>query len=447
MKKLLIICLSSISFSCNKNPTVIDIQKTPIESTRSVASTPQFWYRIKNIYPHDRSAFTQGLVFANGTLYEGTGRWGYSSLRRVDLPTGAVLQQYNLNSQYFGEGITVHGDSIVQLTYRAGIGFIYERYSFIQIGQFSYPTEGWGITQDGSRFIMSDGSSTLYFRDFQTFDVIGHITVYDDHGPVSRLNELEYINGQVYANVWLTDDIVSINPLTGQVTARIDFSGLLTPEDQNPPVDVLNGIAYDWELDRIYITGKYWPKLFFIELLTNVEYQFPQPGMYLVSLPVQCDDMNAYNLFPLLNENGVFEWDAVDQKYINVAELTVGEAYWFSIKSPGSVTITGVPVDIIKTDLSSGWNLVGIPYLNDFDSETDPPNAIVSGFIGYDPFTGVYLYAQQPQITKGYWVAAKQNCTLTIKFPTEPLGRIVKSLTNQSFSHPPLSPGNQNTPF
>jgi glutamine cyclotransferase len=224
-----------------------------------------------NIYPHDPWAFTQGLVYHDGVLYEGTGLWGSSSLRRVDLETGYVQLKHNLENQYFGEGITLYDDRIFQITWQSGIGFVYDL-SFTELNTVTYPTEGWGLTHDGTRLIMSDGTATLYFRDPDTFDVIGQVQVYDEQGPVVRLNELEYIDGQVYANVWQTDLVAIIDPQTGQVTAWIDLSGLLEPEDYEPQTDVLNGIAYDAAGDRLFVTGKRWPKLFEIELVVAQAY-------------------------------------------------------------------------------------------------------------------------------------------------------------------------------
>ena len=222
---------------------------------------PVYTYEIINRYPHDADAFTQGLVFDNGVLYEGTGRYGRSSLREVDLATSDIKQIYELPAQYFGEGITVFGDRLIQLTWKSRTGFIYDRDSFERKGDFTYATEGWGLTHDGERLIMSDGTATLYFLDPLTFNTIGHIEVYDHDTPVDRLNELEYINGRVYANVWQTDDIAVIDPDSGQVTAWLGLSGLLPP-DHSTPVDVLNGIAYDAANDRLFVTGKLWPWLF-----------------------------------------------------------------------------------------------------------------------------------------------------------------------------------------
>jgi glutamine cyclotransferase len=229
---------------------------------------PVYTYNITNTYPHDRDAFTEGLIFEDGVLYEGTGLLEQSTLRRVELETGAVLQIRELSDQFFGEGITIYGDKIIQLTWQSNIGFVYDKDSFELLQEFNYSTEGWGITHDGERLIMSDGTSTLHFLDPQTFEEISQLEVFDNDGPVTRLNELEYIQGEIYANVWQTDLVARIAPETGRVIGWIDLRGLLTAEDRLEPVDVLNGIAYDAEADRLFVTGKLWPKLFEIELIS-----------------------------------------------------------------------------------------------------------------------------------------------------------------------------------
>ncbi|MCG6945208.1 MAG: glutaminyl-peptide cyclotransferase [Deltaproteobacteria bacterium] len=228
---------------------------------------PVVSYRIVNTYPHDRNAFTQGLVFADDFLYEGTGLRGHSSLRKVDLKTGNILRVRRLSAQFFGEGITIYGNRVIQLTWRSRVGFVYHRETFQLLDTFTYPTEGWGITHDGRSLIMSDGTSTLYFLDPQTFQEVHRLKVHTREGPVSRLNELEYVQGEIYANVWQTDRIAKISPESGEVIGWIDLEGLLRPEDRDRRVDVLNGIAYDVKNDRLFVTGKLWPKLFEIELI------------------------------------------------------------------------------------------------------------------------------------------------------------------------------------
>ena len=229
---------------------------------------PVYTYNITNTYPHDRDAFTQGLVFEDGVLYEGTGLYAQSTLRRVELETGDILQIRELSDEFFGEGITTYGDEIIQLTWKSNVGFVYEKDSFELLQEFNYSTEGWGITHNGTCLIMSDGTSTLHFLDPQTFEEIGQLEVFANDDPVTRLNELEYVQGEIYANVWQTDRIARISPATGRVVGWIDLEGILTTEDRSEPVDVLNGIAYDADTDRLFVTGKLWPKLFEIDLIS-----------------------------------------------------------------------------------------------------------------------------------------------------------------------------------
>jgi glutamine cyclotransferase len=222
-------------------------------------------YRIVNVYPHDPTAFTEGLVIDNGVLYESTGIRGASSLRRVELETGEVLQSYSLPPQYFGEGITLFDDKIIQLTWQSNKGFVYDEKTFALLQEFSYSTEGWGVTTNGSQLIMSDGSSTLFFLDPETFQKTGQVEVHDN-STVEHLNELEYIQGKIYANIWLEEKIAIINPQTGQVEGWINMSGLQNMENQDPD-NVLNGIAYDAASGRLFVTGKRWSQLFEIKLV------------------------------------------------------------------------------------------------------------------------------------------------------------------------------------
>jgi glutamine cyclotransferase len=230
-------------------------------------NVPVYSYKLINAYPHDRTAYTQGLAFENGFIYEGTGLYGKSSLRKADLKTGKVLQRHAHPIRYFGEGITVLNDKIFQVTWRSRVAFVYDRDSFRLLNKFSYDGQGWGITHNGSSLIMSDGTATLRFLDPQTFREISRIEVTDGNRPVTGLNELEYVRGEVYANVWKTDQIVRITADTGRVVGWIDLHGLLDAKHRDQPVDVLNGIAYDPEQDRLFVTGKLWPKLFEIKLV------------------------------------------------------------------------------------------------------------------------------------------------------------------------------------
>ena len=247
---------------------IASCSKSPTNSTNSstLDNIPVYTYKVVTSYPHDRTAFTQGLVFEDGFLYEGTGIRGQSSLRKVELESGNTLQKRMLSAQFFGEGVTIFGDTILQLTWQSGLGFVYDKKTFELLKEFNYPTEGWGLTHDGKQIIMSNGSAILYFLDPETFQEIKRLEVYSRDGPVTGLNELEYIQGEIYANVWQTDYIVRIEPKTGQVIGWIDLTGLLRPEDRGYPVDVLNGIAYDQKNDRLFVTGKLWPKIFEIEL-------------------------------------------------------------------------------------------------------------------------------------------------------------------------------------
>jgi glutamine cyclotransferase len=236
--------------------------------TRTPPSAPVIKYRVVHVYPHDPQAFTQGLVFLDGYLYEGTGLNGRSTIRKVRLDTGEVLQVQKLESQYFGEGIAVKGDTLYELTWQSEIGFVYDRTTFKRKGTFSYHGEGWGLTHDGQRLIMSDGSAFLRFLDPATQKELSRIEVKDAGIPVGNLNELEYVKGEVLANVWQTQRIARIAPKTGRVTGWIDLEGLMTAREYQA-ADVLNGIAYDAAGDRLFVTGKLWPKLFEIALISN----------------------------------------------------------------------------------------------------------------------------------------------------------------------------------
>ncbi|MBE2235219.1 MAG: glutaminyl-peptide cyclotransferase [Anaerolinea sp.] len=235
----------------------------------SAAAQPAIYgYQVLNVFPHDPTAFTQGLVYQDGIFYEGTGLRGQSTLRRVNPATGEVLQGVRLPDQYFGEGIAVLGDRLYQLTWQENTGFIYDKASFELLGTWNYAGEGWGLTTDGQRLIMSDGSHELRFLDPVTMQELGRVAVLDGDGlPVARLNELEWVEGEVWANVWQTDRIARIDPASGRLLGWIDLTGLLPVEDRVAQrVDVLNGIAYDAAGGRLFVTGKWWPKLFEIQV-------------------------------------------------------------------------------------------------------------------------------------------------------------------------------------
>jgi glutamine cyclotransferase len=222
-------------------------------------SVPVHQVEVLATYPHDPEAFTQGLVYEAGFLYEGTGRNGQSSLRRVDLATGEILQRTNLGARYFGEGITILDGRIYQLTWQSHIGFVYAQDSFRQEQTFFLPGEGWGITHDGTLLIVSDGTAILRFLDPATFREVKRIVVTEAGLPLDRLNELEYIDGEIWANVWYTDYIVRIDPATGNVRSKLDLAGLYQSRQRD---DVLNGIAWDAEGRRLFVTGKLWPALY-----------------------------------------------------------------------------------------------------------------------------------------------------------------------------------------
>jgi len=217
-------------------------------------------------FPHDPAAFTQGLLYADGLFYESAGLYGQSTLRKVDPETGAVLLEKRLDAQYFAEGLALLEGKLYQLTWKENTGFIYDPQDFRQLGTFSYPTEGWGLTTDGSSLILSDGSATLYFLDPQTLQTTRALQVNLDGAPLDRLNELEYIRGEIYANIWYKDLIARIDPTSGEVVGVIDCGSLRDGEGAPAPNDVLNGIAYDARGDRLYLTGKNWPWIYEVSL-------------------------------------------------------------------------------------------------------------------------------------------------------------------------------------
>ncbi len=224
----------------------------------------KYTYQITKTFPHDTTAYTEGLIFNGGEIYESTGEYGTSYLRRTDLQSGRVLQQYNLTGDLYGEGLTQVDGTLVQLTWLNNIGFIYDKQTFALLDNFSVSTEGWGLTYNGNQLIMSDGTSKLHFLDPGTHAVTGQVTVKDGDTEITKINELEYVKGDIYANIWQTTKIAIINPQTGQVKGWIDLSGLYQSQGVN---DVLNGIAYDAQTGRLFVTGKNWPNLYEIELV------------------------------------------------------------------------------------------------------------------------------------------------------------------------------------
>lgn len=255
----------SLLAGCENRTETSAAPATQPTNNASTFQTPRYSYEVIRSYPHDPKAFTQGLVFLDGALLESTGNYGQSTLRKVELGTGKVLKQIVVPSQYFAEGIVVLGGKVFQLTWQEGKGFVYDLESFQVEMEFAYPGEGWGLTTDGHFLIQSDGTDKLRFVDPATFTIKRTISVSDHGVPISRLNELEYIKGEIFANVWQSNQIVRIDPGTGTVVGIIDFAGLLTVKP-GERVDVLNGIAYDEKTDRLFVTGKWWPKLFEVRL-------------------------------------------------------------------------------------------------------------------------------------------------------------------------------------
>jgi glutamine cyclotransferase len=242
------------------------------KSIAASSTTSYYTYSIVNTYPHDTNSFTEGLWYSDGYIYESSGSGNgpnyQSTLRQVDLTTGKILQEYTLPIQYFGEGIAVVGNTIVQLTWQSNIGFIYNKNTLAVLGNFTYPTQGWGLTYNGTELIMSDGSDNLYFLNATTFQRIGEIQVSDGNSSISMINSLDYINGDVYANIWMTNKIAIINPETGLVKAWIDLTGLPASVASNTnPNAVLNGIAYDPQGNRLFVTGKDWSSLYQIKIV------------------------------------------------------------------------------------------------------------------------------------------------------------------------------------
>ncbi len=253
-------------------PTPIVSTTEAAPETMAPADPAVYSYRVVNVYPHDPTAFTQGLIYQDGIFYEGTGLRGQSTLRKVDPATGQLLQGLRLPDQYFGEGIAILGDRLYQLTWQENTGLIYDKDSFELLGAWDYQGEGWGLATDGRRLIMSDGTNELRFIDPETLSELGRVAVVDTAGqPVARLNELEWVEGEVWANIWQTDLIARIDPASGRLLGWINLAGLLSDDDRAAQrVDVLNGIAYDATTGRLFVTGKWWPKLFEIELVREM---------------------------------------------------------------------------------------------------------------------------------------------------------------------------------
>jgi glutamine cyclotransferase len=239
------------------------------QTSHQVSAHPaqEYTFTIVSAYPHDATAFTQGLAYRDGFLYEGTGRNGQSSLRKVRLETGEIVRQVNLEPDLFGEGITLLNDKVIQLTWKSEIGFVYDLNSFRLLRRFSYSGEGWGLATDGRDLLMSDGTSEIRVLDGETFQEKRRLRVHDGSTPVNQLNELEFVEGQIFANVWHSNRVARISPQTGNVVGWIDLTGLLSPMYRLEPEAVLNGIAYDPVGKRLFVTGKLWPRVFEIRLI------------------------------------------------------------------------------------------------------------------------------------------------------------------------------------
>jgi glutaminyl-peptide cyclotransferase len=226
----------------------------------------EYTFAVVRVFPHDTTAYTQGLTYHDGFLYEGTGRNGRSSLRKVQLETGAVIQHVDLGPEFFGEGITIIRDRVFQLTWKSGVGFVYDLNSFHLLRQFAYSGEGWGLTTDGRELFLSDGTPEIRVLNAETFQEERRLRVHDGATPVDQLNELELVEGQIFANVWHKNRIARISPRTGEVFGWINLTGLLSPIFRLEPEAVLNGIAYDPIRRRLFVTGKLWPSVFEIQL-------------------------------------------------------------------------------------------------------------------------------------------------------------------------------------
>lgn len=263
IRVILLLVLSLACLQCNGGGSNTNTAPT---NTAETAVVPKLGYEVVNSWPHDTNAFTQGLVFLDGKLIESTGQQGMSSLRSVEIQTGKVLKKVDVPEPYFAEGIALLNNKIYQLTWEHRVGFIYDAQTFQKSGEFTYSGEGWGLTTDGRSLILSDGTNRIRFLDPDSFRATKTIAVMDGKTPVSQLNELEFVNGEIYANVWHDDRIAAIDPETGRVKSWIDLRGLLRPGEAPGTEAVLNGIAYDPASNRLFVTGKLWPKLFEIKI-------------------------------------------------------------------------------------------------------------------------------------------------------------------------------------
>jgi len=249
--------LRAVAYSETTRPQTVALFVTLLSDVTPVT----YRYRVVKSYPHDRRAYTQGLVYDSGFFYEGTGQPGESSLRKVEIETGKVLSQVNLDGSLFGEGVALLSERIYQLTWTTKVGFVYEKETMKQINRIYYQTQGWGLTTMGDKLVMSDGTNVIWFLD-PDFNVLSSVEVWDNKGMVDNLNELEMIDGELWANIWQTDRIARIDPLSGKVLGYVELNNLLPREARSQETDVLNGIAWDADNRRLFVTGKYWPLVF-----------------------------------------------------------------------------------------------------------------------------------------------------------------------------------------
>jgi len=267
LRLIIVLALAVVSLQCQPTtPGTNGNSSNKTTQTPATGPTPKYGYQIVNIFPHDSNAFTQGLILMDGKLLESTGQEGFSSLRRVELESGKVLKKVDVPLPYFAEGLTALNGKLYQLTWQHHIGFIYDAQTFDRLGEFNYQGDGWGLTTDGQSLILSDGSPRIRFIDPGSFRVTKTITVTDGSAAVRELNELEYVNGEIYANVWHDNRIATIDPQSGHVNAWIDLTGLMPDGELRDPEAVLNGIAYDQASDKLIVTGKLWPRVFEIKV-------------------------------------------------------------------------------------------------------------------------------------------------------------------------------------
>ena len=264
LRLILVLALAVTCFQCQPGASGDVTPKKPDPPPN--APVPKYGYQIVNMLPHDSNAFTQGLILSDGKFLESTGQEGFSSLRRVEPDSGKILKKVDVPEPYFAEGITLLNGKIYQLTWQHQIGFIYDAQSFERVGQFNYSGEGWGLTTDGTSLILSDGTNRIRFLDPSDFHVTKTIEVLDNKSPVKELNELEFVQGEIYANIWHDNRIATINPENGRVTAWIDLNGMMPEGELRDSEAVLNGIAYDPANNKLFVTGKLWPRIFEIRI-------------------------------------------------------------------------------------------------------------------------------------------------------------------------------------